>query len=660
MAAMTLALESRRRIDRQLSLLDRTRSLWPERPLRYFGHLRLETRERVLDVLVADEARSLSDLLVIDWRRSPLADVFFGSDEGDSFEVEHAGRMLAGRLLERNRLRFHSGNLIELLTTRTKLARTRDGDWRSSSAATEPRLRARPRALRGRHSSPAEVELDQTQRAAVELPSGEALLVLGEAGAGKTTVALHRLARCRRLARERFRAAVIVPTEGLRRLVEQLLRQMSVPNVETWLYEPWAARQARRAFPDLPRRESADASAGVIKLKRHPSVRKALLAMAEQPPTLPDEDEPLIPSSAHVRRHDLQQLFGDRAVLERIVADSNGAISSSVIAELCEHTRIQFGLVAEEEFAHVDAERLEALDERSLDEGTPTESASTVDAEDYAVLFELDRLRAEHLRVPPTLSATYDCIVLDEAQEFSPLELRLMGRCLKPGGTLVVAGDADQQVDPGSCFLGWKASMAELGAERHHVSTLANSYRCPPEVTALARHVLDPNSKPIAQEKRSALVLTSFEHAGEQLTWLIDALRDLQSRDRYASVAVIVRTPEEARRWCTLIRRGVVARLDLDGAYALHAGITVTCVGEVKGLEFDVAIVPDASLETYPDISEARRALYVACTRPTHQLVLSTNNAWSPLLVGLQRPGADVGVGEGAGAEPGGRTRIIK
>ena len=42
--------------------------------------------------------------------------------------------------------------------------------------------------------------------------------------------------------------------------------------------------------------------------------------------------------------------------------------------------------------------------------------------------------------------------------------------------------------------------MRDLGAERHDVATLTTSYRCPEDVTALARHLLDPTLSPPRRE----------------------------------------------------------------------------------------------------------------------------------------------------------------
>ena len=78
--------------------------------------------------------------------------------------------------------------------------------------------------------------------------------------------------------------------------------------------------------------------------------------------------------------------------------------------------------------------------------------AGTVDVEDFAALFELDRLRAELRGARAEHPRRYDALVIDEAQELAPLELKLLGRCVAAGGTLVVAGDAGQQVDATACF----------------------------------------------------------------------------------------------------------------------------------------------------------------------------------------------------------------
>ncbi len=101
------------------------------------------------------------------------------------------------------------------------------------------------------------------------------------------------------------------------------------------------------------------------------------------------------------------------------------------------------------------------------------------------------------------------------------------------------------------------------------------------------------------------------------------AMRALQRSDPRASVAVICRSPLTARRLAALLRAEVPVRLVFDGRFLSRGPVQVTTVDEVKGLEFDVVVVPDATATDYPDTPAARRALYVAVTRARHQVVLA-------------------------------------
>jgi DNA helicase II / ATP-dependent DNA helicase PcrA len=605
------------RIDEQLALSLQARLL-TQQTEPYFAHLRVRIGVRERDLLLGTETRTGKDVSIIDWQNAPLAEVFFSCAPGDDYELDTGDRVLTGTLLARTLVRF-AGRDLSAVEVDGQWWQRQDEGWQGLSDE-HPRVTLRPEDMRTRQSSPADVVLDPAQQGLVDQPPGQALLLLGEAGFGKTTVALHRLARLRALVGPELKAAVIVPTEGLRRLSAALLERMGVGGVEVWLYDRWAREQARRAFRKLPERESQDATVGVIRIKRDPALRGVLAELAKRRPA----------KGRNTRRRDLLYLFGDRLLMEKLAATSIQGIGKGMVAEILEHTHVQFGNTAEEEFAHVDADRLQTLDGRTLDDGTPNEDAGTIDVEDYGVLFELDRIRAERAHEAPAQPARYDCLVLDEAQEFAPLELALMGRALAPGGSLIVAGDAGQQVDPTACFDGWDSSMRALGSTHHQTGVLEISYRCPPDVTTLARRILDGQAIPASPAP--SIVWADFANACHQADWLTRELRELQTNDPRASVALICRAPESARRIAQHLRRGVGLRLALDGDYQFLGGINVTCVQQAKGLEFDYVVVPDASASIYPETPQARRALYVATTRASHQLILSSVGPWTEIL----------------------------
>jgi superfamily I DNA/RNA helicase len=590
-----------------------------------FAHLRVRSRERVRDYLLANVTLTTDAVTVLNWQSAPLAEAFFACPAGSDYEIRAGERTLTGEVLARNLIELDAGELVTVTGEGVRFTRNPDGTW---SAAPDPDANPVPVRDDGRtrYSSAVEVPLDETQMQAVTRPAGEGLLVLGEAGAGKTTVALHRLAHLRRQRKEgAFKAAVIVPTEGLRRLSESLLARLDIADADVAVYDGWAGRLAKRAFLDIPVRESEDATASVIHLKRHRALLRVLARYAAATPRK---------GKVRVKREDLHHFFGDSAWMDKVVDASEGAIPSRAVQQVTTHTAVQFADTTEDSHSHVvDAARLQTVDGRAIDAGTRLNDAKTVDAEDYAVLFELDRLRAQGRgEATPALPRSYDLVIVDEAQELAPLELRLLGRSIVSGGTLVVAGDAGQQVDTAACFTDWATTMRDLGARDHHVAELTTLYRCPAAVTELARHVLDPGHPLPVLEPSGPVGFLRAANECHLLARLTEALRMFTTAAPQASVAVITRAPESAERLARLLGRGADVRLALNGEFRFGAGVSVTAVQEVKGLEFDHVIIPDGSSSVYPDSGEARRALYVAITRAVHHVLFATTGAWTSLV----------------------------
>jgi len=590
-------------------------------PQHVAGVMRLKTERRELTVLLGSAQKADGPLALIDWQTAPLAEVFFSCDDGDRYELTIEERLVKGELLEKSLVRTEGGALAELWCEAGHAWRDAQGTWHSGKAE-RPHLPGRPKAKQTPYRSPLEVTLDAAQRRVVDLPATRHVLLLGEAGFGKTTVALHRLVALKERRGDGFKGAVLVPTEGLRRLTELMLERRGVEGIEVWTFDAWARACARKAFRGLPTQESVDATSRVLALKRSAALRA----------TLPDFVATR-PRNVTGRR-DLLHLFGDTAWLEKIVAASQGRLHAAAVAEVAEHTHVQFSKTTEEENRDVDADRLAAIDGRRLDEGTPMEDAHTIDVEDYPVLFEVERLRAARAKHAPLRLGSYDAVVLDEAQEFGPLELRMVARAVAPTGCLIVAGDAAQQVDETADFAGWERVMSDLGVSDYERAVLEVNYRCPPEVTALARGVM--GQQVARPEETGSILRVTHSHPCHTAAWLGEALERLvgagPDADRLASIAVILRTPEQARHVAKTLNYSVPVHLALGGDFAFKPGVVVTCVAEVKGLEFDVVVLPDAGESTWPATADARRSLYVAVTRASHRLLLMAHGPFSALL----------------------------
>ena len=70
----------------------------------------------------------------------------------------------------------------------------------------------------------------------------------------------------------------------------------------------------------------------------------------------------------------------------------------------------------------------------------------------------------------------------------------------------------------------------------------------------------------------------------------------------------------------------------IDGRFSFEPGLDVTHVDDVKGLEWDYVVVPDATDTAYPGDPESRRRLHVAITRASYQVWLVAPGALTPIL----------------------------
>ena len=577
------------------------------------GYLAVDTERGARHYVLGPRTVLDAEVPMLDWRTAPLAGVFFRHAPGQAYELEAGDRTTEGRVVERW-LVAGRGHL-EALIGEDRIARA-TGD--------EPRARPQPAPAPPRDRD-AVIVLDPDQQRAVDLPGDTSLVLDGEAGVGKTLVALYRVAALGRAARAHgrtFRALVLVPTEGLRRLVRLLADRLEIEKLEIAVLDDWLVERARTAFPGLPKRLSESAHAQVIGLKRHPAVRVALDAFVGWKP--PKDDEKLPRSRAR-----LLHLFGDRDRLERVVAAAQGAVPDRAIAAVIAHTRAQFETTTERAHKHVDAARLVALDGRSLDAGTPAEDAHTIDAEDVPVLFELVRRGA----LPEVRLPLYDHIVVDEAQLRAPMELAAIGDALAPHATITLAGDHRQATDESAWFAGWAAARAELRRSRWDEITLAITYRSVPAISDLGRAItLGTAHLPPEPPADPAVWASACGNALAQaaaLCWHLDALI---TRDPWRQIAVIARTAEHARRLHAELSRGLDPLLVVDGNFRFEPGLIVTTAAAVSGLEFDCVVIPDLSPGFYPVGPELARSLYVAATRARDWLWLLTPEAWSPMV----------------------------
>jgi DNA helicase IV len=416
------------------------------------------------------------------------------------------------------------------------------------------------------------------------------------------------------------RVSVVVPEEGLSRLTRRLLVPLGVAKAQVERLDVWALRLAERVFAERMPPLCEDAPGVVSSLKRHPALYRALEQRFAH----------LKPTALRFKRlrRQLAEAFTDRDFLRAVVNAAPHELRQSAVEETVRHCMLQLADPIKAELdSIVDPERKRALDGRDIAAGTPQELAGSIDLEDLPILL---CVCAWHGKI--SLSPLSH-LVLDEAEDFSFFELRVLRDLLAEPRSVTLAGDEVQRTH--SSFAGWPAAQAVLGVQDARVCRLAVSYRCPEPVAELAHRVIAPLSEHAAPRAARSGVLVGHFHFPEpdqaQL-FVANALRELLEREPAASAAIIAQEPERATRLFELLRDAPRARLVLDGEFSFEAGLDVTDVDNAKGLEFDYVIVPDADAASYPDTPEARHRLHVAITRAAHQLWLVSGGQRSALV----------------------------
>ena len=609
----------------------------PDPATPYLAHLRVREGASTKDYLLGRHSllEPASQVRIVDWTVAPVAQIFYRYREGDPYEEEFPGRIAEGTVLARRIVVFQQGVLTQVIADNVALVRQPDGSWSRldraalAFAAGGAGSATRPGELGGfslvsRAGGRADITalLDAEQFAAVSAPASEPLLVLGTAGSGKTTVALHRLARI--AARDPVgyplsRLGVVVPEEGLARLSRRLLEPLGVGSAQVRTLDRWALALAVEVFGRVPR-VSADPPALVTSLKRHPALFEALRSRASSFPSGQ--------ATLKALRRRLTDLYTNRAFLTEVVSAASGDLPSTTIEETVRYTMLQLADPLDKQLRAVSDRSLKtAVDGLTVAYATPDDLGGTVDLEDLPILLTLRAFRAG-LDVNPRAH-----VVVDEAEDFSLFDLHALGHTLQEPRSLTLAGDEAQQTS--SSFAGWKRSLQQLGVERATTCRLAVSYRCPGPVANLARQVLGPlatATEPSTPREGPPVGRFAFPSEQQAHLFVVNAVRELLDREPTASVAVLTREPDVARRFYELVRSWHEARLVQDGDFSFDPGLDVSDVDQAKGLEFDYVILPDVNVQNYPVSDEARRRLHVAITRAANQLWIVTPNTPSALL----------------------------
>ncbi|MGV9354371.1 HelD family protein [Streptomyces misionensis] len=566
------------------------------------------------------------DPMVIDWR-APVSQPFYRASKKDPMDIGlrrrfgYTGGDLTAYEDERLSDPAEAATTSKLL--QQEIERPRVGPMRDIVATIQP-------------------EQDEIVRSGL----GGTVCVQGGPGTGKTAVGLHRVAYLLYAHRERLARTgtlVIGPNKSFLHYIEQVLPALGELSVQQATVDDLVARVEVRG--------TDEAAAAVIKgdARMAEVLRRALYSYV----TMPTEPVVVVRGSRRWRvpAYELEELVRqllDRdirygaareALPQRIahavlvqmerageapddrVQDAvarNSAVKAAVKAiwPAVDPAKLVLRLLCEPEFLAEHAEGvLDEDEQKTILWAKPARSVKSArwSAADAVLIDEAaDLIQRTH---------SLGHVVLDEAQDLSPMQYRAVGRRCTTGSATVL-GDLAQGTTPWATR-SWHEALSHLGKPDGVIEELTAGFRVPTDVITYASRLLPhiaPGLTPVASVRENP---GFFEvrpiGTTDQVVAACEEL--LRNEGSTGLIAADARIPALAE---ALTAAGI-GYLAPGEETTRETRLTLVPASLAKGLEYDYVVLdePQAVVDGEPDERTGLRRLYVALTRAVSGLVVT-------------------------------------
>ncbi|AZS16953.1 HelD family protein [Paenibacillus lutimineralis] len=631
----------------------------------YFGRLDFEESGREFMPLYIGKA-GVSDTvgkqpMVIDWR-APVASLFYSFTGGDSASYEAPEGLIEGKVSLKRNIVIRQRKLERVVDTFNENA---DTPGVSDEFLVYRLGENKDNRLRDIVST-IQAEQDQIIRAL----KNTALIIQGVAGSGKTTVALHRLAYLLYQYKEQIRAermVIFAPNLMFIDYISEVLPELGVGDIQQCTFTDWAAKVI--GLMTVP----ADGSAGLMRWfddhARKQEIRTEQIYPGRYKGSMEFKnllDDYLLRIEAEcVPQVDFEPWDGNRLSRAEILEWFEGEYKYYPVARRKErllariHRWVEMELKKSPSAAALKERKKKAQQrEKAYAKKWPELDSFQL----YRNLFQMKKnadFAVEDLqaRIPAAVwketkdslkngtvqeddlaallylfagvneldsTLTFDHIVIDEAQDFSPFQVAVLDRFVK-GHSFTILGDLSQGIHYYKGIDDWQEMQGLFAQEETAYFALTRSYRSTMEIIEYANEIL---KRGVGTDLLAVPVFRSgdpvrLEHAqsGESKLKLIKQALTKVLNGEYRTTAILTRTLDEAKQmYESLTAEGLIANL-IDGDKTQYAGgISVLPVYLSKGLEFDAVIVTDVDAQHYGP--QDAKLLYVGCTRALHELWL--------------------------------------
>lgn len=535
--------------------------------------------------------------------------------------------------------------------------------------------------------------------------SDKVLIVQGAAGSGKSEIGLHRIAYLlspHNDIAERERPTPdstlfvgpsqaflknaedilkdILPTLGVQGNIDQTklsdwvngsLSERTTINRRIWrhLLSPRARGEMRRFDERVETFKGSLAMADVIEMHVADLANQVRRRCEELPTTIPGIDSlrmtkdriksavnKAIPTSERGRRVNRRRQDFINQVMLLIRSEVRGRrpigrdallIQLNAVAEWCGEAwePIDF----RDEYVNLlsDPERMMRLSRSDMQRGLADGLAKSADGmrsrgfddSDLGALAYLDHL------LNNTVESKYRHIVVDEAQDISPIEFKLLAAS-STNNWFTVLGDTAQRLTPYRGVRGWRDLERVFGRSEIEVQHARTSYRASKRITEYNNRILRTFDKNIASPKPfdregPRVEYNRHKNTEEMDRGVIDDIRRIRSLDgmENAVTAILTRDQANLNRFQRFCKGAGMEEIALVGQeHDTNSRTFLGRIHDVKGLEYDAVIVMGVN-ESFSDTLFNKKLLYLATTRAKHYLSIHWSGRQSPILKSISNRG---------------------
>lgn len=509
--------------------------------------------------------------LIVDWRKADVSQFYYDYEEGEDYEVDIHNVERIGIITHRREVAIAKKELTRIKTGKETFT-LKGGAWLALTGDVVQTVSADIKAETEDHTLIDIIALIKPdQFRAITKPGARFVYLTGGAGAGKTTVALHRASMLQFNEPEKYqqeRTMVVVFNRTLKdymkRTSQELLGKTRIETFSSWALmalpalgcQPFELSTSLNAFDDLKKSSKLPALlAEYVKLTKLPKNEVEDLIGFYRSPTLtscffnPDE----------------------ATVFETYVHNT-------------------YDLSAKK----------------------PTISFS-----DMAILLRLLQLRSRKKTVDYALNY-FAHLVIDEGQDFSQLELEAIVAAANENQSVTLCADPKQKILSFVDAEGFDAVKMKLQAGGLDQTTFTIGYRSHPKIMAVA-NLVAAGEQALPQKDcfNNPVVRTLYASSrDEALDQLVKEITRLQKLDRGGLTCIITKGKQEIKAIHEALKAGQIKNLHPVGTIGFTPGVLVVNAHQVKGLEFTNVVIWNPSGKNYRvGVTEDRNLLYVAVSR---------------------------------------------